>query len=36
VAIYILKRLGLALVTLWLLSVLVFFATQVLPRVRKS
>ena len=30
-AIYILKRLGLALVTLWLLSVLVFFATQVLP-----
>ena len=30
-AIYILKRLGLALVTLWLLSVLVFFACQVLP-----
>src|SRR5215831_15098883 len=30
-ATYILKRLGLALVTLWLLSVIVFFATQVLP-----
>jgi peptide/nickel transport system permease protein len=30
-ATYILKRLGLALVTLWLLSVLVFLATQVLP-----
>src|SRR5690348_17480212 len=28
---YILKRLGLALVTLWLLSLLVFFACQVLP-----
>jgi len=28
---YILKRLGLALVTLWLLSVIVFFACQVLP-----
>jgi len=31
VATYILKRLGLALVTLWLLSVIVFFACQVLP-----
>jgi peptide/nickel transport system permease protein len=31
VATYILKRLGLALVTLWLLSLIVFFATQVLP-----
>ena len=30
-ATYILKRIGLALVTLWLLSVLVFFAVQVLP-----
>ena len=30
-ATYILRRLGLALVTLWLLSVLVFFAGQVLP-----
>ena len=30
-ATYILKRLGLALITLWLLSVIVFFATQVLP-----
>jgi len=30
-ATYILKRIGLALVTLWLLSVLVFFACQVLP-----
>jgi peptide/nickel transport system permease protein len=28
---YILKRLGLALVTLWLLSIIVFFACQVLP-----
>jgi peptide/nickel transport system permease protein len=28
---YILRRLGLALVTLWLLSVIVFFAGQVLP-----
>jgi peptide/nickel transport system permease protein len=31
VATYILKRLGLALVTLWLLSVIVFFASHVLP-----
>jgi peptide/nickel transport system permease protein len=31
VGIYLLKRLGLALVTLWLLSVIVFFAGQVLP-----
>jgi peptide/nickel transport system permease protein len=31
VATYILRRLGLALVTLWLLSVIVFFAGQVLP-----
>jgi len=31
VATYILKRLGLALITLWLLSLIVFFATQVLP-----
>jgi peptide/nickel transport system permease protein len=31
VATYILKRLGLALVTLWLLSVIVFLATQVIP-----
>jgi len=31
VATYILKRLGLALVTLWLLSVIVFFACHVLP-----
>jgi peptide/nickel transport system permease protein len=31
VATYILKRLGLALITLWLLSVIVFFACQVLP-----
>jgi peptide/nickel transport system permease protein len=31
VAIYVLKRLGLALVTLWLLSLIVFFAGQVLP-----
>jgi peptide/nickel transport system permease protein len=31
VAIYILRRLGLALVTLWLLSVIIFFAGQVLP-----
>ena len=30
-AIYVLKRLGLALVTLWLLSLIVFFAGQVLP-----
>ena len=30
-ATYILKRLGLALVTLWLLSVIVFFACHVLP-----
>ncbi len=30
-ATYLLKRLGLALITLWLLSVLVFFASQVLP-----
>src|SRR5438132_10804632 len=30
-ATYVLKRLGLALVTLWLLSVIVFFACQVLP-----
>jgi peptide/nickel transport system permease protein len=28
---YILKRLGLALITLWILSVIVFFAGQVLP-----
>jgi peptide/nickel transport system permease protein len=31
VATYFLKRLGLALITLWLLSLLVFFACQVLP-----
>jgi peptide/nickel transport system permease protein len=31
VATYVLRRLGLALVTLWLLSVIVFFAGQVLP-----
>jgi peptide/nickel transport system permease protein len=31
VATYILKRPGLALVTLWLLSLIVFFACQVLP-----
>ena len=31
VATYVLKRLGLALITLWLLSVIVFFASQVLP-----
>jgi peptide/nickel transport system permease protein len=31
VAIYVLKRLGLAVVTLWLLSLIVFFAGQVLP-----
>jgi peptide/nickel transport system permease protein len=31
VATYMLRRLGLALVTLWLLSVIVFFAGQVLP-----
>jgi peptide/nickel transport system permease protein len=31
VATYILRRLGLALITLWLLSVIVFFAGQVLP-----
>jgi peptide/nickel transport system permease protein len=31
VATYILRRLGLAIVTLWLLSVIVFFAGQVLP-----
>jgi peptide/nickel transport system permease protein len=30
-AIFILKRVGLALITLWLLSVIVFFAGQVLP-----
>ena len=30
-ATYILRRLGLAVVTLWLLSVIVFFAGQVLP-----
>ena len=30
-ATYILKRIGLALVTLWLLSVIVFFACQVVP-----
>ena len=30
-ATYLLKRLGLALITLWLLSVIVFFALQVLP-----
>src|ERR1700734_730228 len=29
--IFILKRLGLGLITLWILSVLVFFAAQVLP-----
>lgn len=28
---YLLKRLGLAVVTLWLLSVIVFFAGQVVP-----
>jgi len=31
VATYVLRRVGLALVTLWLLSVIVFFAGQVLP-----
>src|SRR6202042_3589419 len=31
VATYILRRLGLAVITLWLLSVIVFFAGQVLP-----
>src|SRR6266566_4951154 len=31
VATYLLKRLGLALITLWLLSLIVFFAGQVLP-----
>src|SRR2546428_10252492 len=31
VATYFLKRLGLALITLWLLSLIVFFAGQVLP-----
>jgi peptide/nickel transport system permease protein len=31
VATYLLKRLGLALITLWLLSMIVFFALQVLP-----
>jgi peptide/nickel transport system permease protein len=31
VATYLLRRLGLALITLWLLSVIVFFAGQVLP-----
>jgi peptide/nickel transport system permease protein len=31
VAIYLLRRLGLALITLWLLSVIIFFAGQVLP-----
>jgi peptide/nickel transport system permease protein len=31
VATYFLKRLGLALITLWLLSIIVFFALQVLP-----
>src|SRR3982074_3180446 len=30
-ATFILKRLGLALITLWILSVIVFFAGQVLP-----
>ena len=30
-AIFILKRIGLALITLWILSLLVFFAAQVLP-----
>ena len=30
-AIYLLRRLGLAVITLWLLSVIVFFAGQVLP-----
>ncbi len=30
-AIYLLRRLGLALVTLWLLSVIIFFAGQILP-----
>ena len=30
-AIFILKRIGLGLITLWILSVLVFFAAQVLP-----
>ncbi|HYZ82351.1 MAG TPA: ABC transporter permease, partial [Solirubrobacteraceae bacterium] len=28
---FILKRVGLALITLWILSVIVFFAAQVLP-----
>jgi peptide/nickel transport system permease protein len=31
VAVFILKRLGLALITLWILSLLVFFAGQILP-----
>ncbi|MGH2891252.1 MAG: hypothetical protein ACRDNJ_16675, partial [Solirubrobacteraceae bacterium] len=29
--VYVLKRLGLALITLWILSLIVFFAAQVLP-----
>jgi len=33
-AIYVLKRIGLAIVTLWLLSVIIFFAGQVLPVTR--
>ena len=28
---YLLRRLGLAMITLWILSVIVFFAGQVLP-----
>ena len=28
---YLLRRIGLAIVTLWILSVIVFFAGQVLP-----
>jgi len=28
---FVLKRVGLALITLWILSVIVFFASQVLP-----
>ena len=28
---YLLKRLGLAIITLWILSVMIFFAGQVLP-----
>ena len=28
---YLLRRLGLAVITLWLLSIIVFFAGQVLP-----